>query len=64
MPKPKIFCEFAKADAEGYIRCRRNGEYCGLVKFCGMYGWWEQIDAAVYCVLRKDKEDGTEIFTD
>lgn len=61
MVKPKIYCEKAERDPEGYIRCRHNGEYCGLVKYCRGNGWWEQIQAAEFCVYRKEKQDGKKV---
>ena len=61
MAKPKIYCDNAERDAEGYIRCHVNGEYCGIVKFCKMYGWWEQLPAASFCALRKEEKDGKTV---
>ena len=57
MAKPKIYCTKTKRDPEGYLRCQVNSEYCGLVKYCRAYGWWEQIPAASLCAIHKKEEN-------
>lgn len=63
MAKPKIYCGRAEIDAEGYIKCRVNGEYCGLVKWCRGYGWWEQVPTASLCVIGREKKNGKTVHT-
>lgn len=55
----KLDCPHAEHGNMMRVYCKKTGEVCAFQYFKSCKGWWANSPSAANCLIRKEKEDGS-----